>query len=261
MNVLLDTNIIIHREASKVVNQDIGLLFYWLDKLKHSKFIHPVTIEELNRHADPNTKASMTIKINSYNQIRNSTAIGKELALISKKVDSNPNDLNDTKILNEVLNERVHLLISEDKKIHLKAKMLGISERVFTIDQFLEKATSENPDLVNYKVLAVKKVDFAAVKLDDPFFDSFREDYKEFDKWFQRKADETAYVCYNDDVLSAFLYIKVEDEKEDYSMITPLFQRKKRLKIGTFKVISNGFRIGERFLKVVLDNALQYHLD
>ena len=32
MKVLLDTNIIIHREASKVVNQDVGTLFKWLDK-------------------------------------------------------------------------------------------------------------------------------------------------------------------------------------------------------------------------------------
>jgi hypothetical protein len=28
------------------------------------------------------------------------------------------------------------------------------------------------------------------------------------------------------------------------------------LKIGTFKVINNGFRLGERFLKVIFDNAL-----
>lgn len=32
MRALLDTNIIIHREASKTVNQDIGTLFKWLEK-------------------------------------------------------------------------------------------------------------------------------------------------------------------------------------------------------------------------------------
>ena len=35
MKVLLDTNIIIHREASKIYNLDIGQLFNWLDKLKY----------------------------------------------------------------------------------------------------------------------------------------------------------------------------------------------------------------------------------
>ena len=67
MKVLLDSNIIIHREASKVKNQDIGILFNWIDKLKDSKFIHPVTVEELNRNQDQNTVATMGIKIASYN--------------------------------------------------------------------------------------------------------------------------------------------------------------------------------------------------
>ena len=40
--ILLDTNIIIHREATTVVNQDIGILFNWIDKLKYSKYIHPL---------------------------------------------------------------------------------------------------------------------------------------------------------------------------------------------------------------------------
>ena len=34
--------------------------------------------------------------------------------------------------------------------------------------------------------------------------------------------------------------------------------KKKRLKIGTFKVTSNGIKLGERFLKIIFDNARQY---
>ena len=37
--------------------------------------------------------------------------------------------------------------------------------------------------------------------------------------------------------------------------------QKKSLKIGTFKVVSNGVRLGERFLKIVFDNALQNKVD
>jgi len=258
MKVLLDTNIIIHREASKVVNQDIGVLFNWIDKLKYSKYIHPITIEELNRNRDSKTVETMNIKIGSYNLIRNLAPTSIPLEAVSKKVDTTPNDLSDTQILNEVFCDRVDILISEDKKIHIKAQLLGIADKVFKIDQFLEKVTIENPDLVDYKVLAVKKVDFAQVNLRDSFFDSFREDYIDFDKWFNRKADEIAYICYSNNILSAFLYIKVEDDNENYSDIEPGFKKKKRLKIGTFKVTSNGFKIGERFLKIIFDNALQY---
>lgn len=260
MKVLLDTNIIIHREASKVINQDIGILFYWIDKLKYEKFIHPATVEELNRNKDPQTVATMAIKIKSYNLIKNLAHTSQILEQVSKQIDTVANDENDTKILNEVFCDRVDILISEDKKIHTKALLLGISDKVFKIDQFLEKVTTENPGLVDYKVLAVKKVYFAKVDLQDTFFDSFREDYNEFDNWFNKKADEVAYVCYNNNVLSAFLYIKVEEEKENYSDIEPNFKRKKRLKIGTLKVTSNGFKIGERFLKIIFDNALQYNV-
>lgn len=258
IKILLDTNIIIHREATKVVNQDIGVLFNWIDKLKYSKYIHPLTIEELNRNKDSKTVEMMNIKTESYNIIKNTAPTNEILEKVSEKIDVNINDRNDSLILNEVLCDRVDILISEDKKIHTKAELLGISDKVFKIEQFLEKVVAENPDLVDYKVLAVKKVDFAEVDLQNTFFDSFRKDYNGFDKWFNKKADETAYVCYSNNELSAFLYIKVEDEGENYADITPSFSRKKRLKIGTLKVTSNGFKIGERFLKIIFDNALQY---
>lgn len=261
MKVLLDTNIIIHREASKISKQDIGQLFNWLDKLKYSKYVHPLTIEELNRNKDEKTVATMNIKIESYNKIKNIAVLGDRIKQVSLQIDTVGNDINDTQILNEVFEERVDILITEDKKIHTKAKALGIAERVFRIQTFLEKVTSENPELIDYKILSVQKVDFAKVNIKDEFFDSFRDDYKEFDKWFNKKTDEICYVCYSENQLTAFLFIKREDENENYSNISPAFQTKKRLKIGTFKVTANGYKIGERFLKIIFDNALQYRID
>jgi len=41
----------------------------------------------------------------------------------------------------------------------------------------------------------------------------------------------------------------------------PPLPRKKRLKIGTLKVTLNGFRLGERFLKIVFDNAIRFKVD
>ena len=62
-------------------------------------------------------------------------------------------------------------------------------------------------------------------------------------------------------MLLSFLYLKVEGPDEDYSNIDPVLPPKKRLKIGTFKVINNGFRLGERFLKIIFDNALKNQVD
>jgi len=258
MRILLDTNIIIHREANRVTNPDIGYLFLWLDKLKLTKCIHPLTVDELNRYKDSESVRTMNIKIGNYHLLKTQAPFEGKITEISSKVDINENDINDSKILNEVYSGRVDILISEDKKIHTKANLLNIAEKVFKIDAFLEKVTAENPDLVDYKILAVKKLYFGEVNLNDPFFNSFREDYQypPFDEWFKKKSDEISYVCFQNDTLSAFLFIKTEDEDENYSDITPSFSKKRRLKIGTFKVTSNGYKIGERFLKIIFDNAL-----
>ncbi|MDQ6528423.1 PIN domain-containing protein [Flavobacterium sp. LHD-85] len=261
MKVLLDTNIIIHREANKIYKPEIGQLFKWIDNLKYSKYIHPLTVEELKRYRDLNALDTMSIKIESYNLLKHQAPLGEEILKVSKKIDNQDNDINDTQILNEVYEGRVNILISEDKKIHTKANLLGISNKVYKIQTFLEKVISENPELVNYKVLSVQKVDFAKVNIKDSFFDSFREDYKEFDIWFNDKSEESCYVCYSDGNLTAFLFVKIESEKENYSNISPFFQPKKRLKIGTLKVTGNGYKIGERFLKTIFDNALQYNVE
>tara|TARA_R110002012_G_scaffold292278_1_gene487417 strand:+ start:1795 stop:3315 length:1521 start_codon:yes stop_codon:yes gene_type:complete len=261
MRVLLDTNIIIHREANRIIQQDIGQLYKWLDNLHYKKLVHPITLSEIERYKNSQVVETFSIKLDSYNQIKHTLPLGLKIKEVSKKIDVNKNDKNDTELLNEVFEERVDYLISQDKKIHTKAKLLGIENRVFKIESFLEKVTSENPELVDYSVLAVKKADFAEVDISDQFFDSFKQDYQEFEKWFRKKSDNVCYVCYNNKELAAFLYIKVEDEKEDYSQIKPNFKRKKRLKIGTLKVVSNGYKIGERFLKIVFDNAIQYGVD
>lgn len=261
MKVLLDTNIIIHRETSKVIEHDIGQLFNWIDKLHYEKYIHPITISEIESYQDKQVVETYSIKLDSYNRIKHQLPLSEKIQNISSEFDKNDNDINDTHLLNEIFENRIDLLITQDKKIHLKAKELGISDKVFKIQSFLEKVTSENPELVEYNVLAVKKADFAEVDLTDNFFDSFREDYSEFDNWFKSKFDKVCYICYSDNNLTAFLYIKVEDETENYSEIKPVFHKKKRLKIGTLKVVSNGYKIGERFLKIVFDNAIQYKVD
>ncbi|CAD0003879.1 PIN domain-containing protein [Flavobacterium salmonis] len=261
MKILLDTNIIIHREANKIYKPEIGQLFKWIDNLKYSKYIHPLTVEELERYKDPNALGTMSIKIESYNLLKHQAPLGQQILKVSKNIDSQHNDINDTQILNEVYEGRVDILISEDKKIHTKANLLGIGDKVFKIQNFLEKVISENPELVDYKVLSVQKVDFAEVNIKDDFFNSFREDYAEFDKWFNKKSDDICYVCYSENQLTAFLFIKREDENENYSNLSPVFQPKKRLKIGTFKVTANGYKIGERFLKIIFDNALQFRVD
>ena len=70
MRVLLDTNIIIHREAYKVSNLSIGQLFRWLDWLKYTKCIHPITIKEIGKFGNADVVRSMGIKMESYHELK-----------------------------------------------------------------------------------------------------------------------------------------------------------------------------------------------
>lgn len=258
MRALLDTNILIHREAPVVVLQNIGLVFNWLDRLGYEKCVHPVSIQEIEQHEDERIRRSFAAKVASYRLLRAPAPITPEIQALSDEVDLNENDRNDSKILNELYAERVDLLITEDRQIARKADRLGIGDRVFTIDAFLEKVVAENPDLIEYRVLSVKKSLFGEVDLADPFFDSFREEYPDFNRWFNRKSEEPAYVCFNErGSLVAFLYLKGEGVREPYPDIVPPFSPKRRLKIGSFKVELNGFKLGERFLKIIFDNAVK----
>ena len=262
MKALLDTNIIIHREANKIVSQDIGILYRWLDRGQYTKCIHSATIAEVKKNPNKETVDLFLVKLESYEVIEIPSPLQDEVKTVSEQFDTTDNDKVDTVLLNEVFVGRVDILITEDKKIHKKALELGIQDKVFTIDSFLEKTFAEHPELVNYKVLNVQKLKFGKIDLNDTFFNSLKEDYAGFDKWFIKKYDEEAYITINSNngMLLSFLYLKVEDENENYSNINPQFSSKRRLKIGTFKVISNGFRLGERFMKIIFDNALKNHV-
>ena len=260
MKILLDTNIVIHREAATVVDEDIGVLFRWLDNLHHTKCIHPVTVAELEKHEDPKVRKSIKIKLANYNVLKTKAPMSDEVRRISEELDRSQNDLDDTLIINELYSGRVDALITEDKKLLNKASSLGIIDRVYTIDAFLEKVTAENPELADYKVLSVQKYHFGDLDLADGFLASFKEDYPGYEVWFNRKADETVYVCLSESKPIALLYLKVEGEGEDYTDIHPPLPKNKRLKIGSFKVALNGFRLGERFLKIIFDNALRFRV-
>lgn len=261
MKVLLDTNIIVHREAFKASHLSIGQLYRWLDETKCTKCIHPITAAEISSHANAETVKSMGIKLEAYYILKTTAPVNDAVQSIINTQDKSQNDINDTLLLNEVVEGRIDIFITEDRKIHKKATQLGVAERVYTISKFVEKSIEEHPELINYKVLSVEKVFFGNINVADPFFDSFRSDYPGFDKWFAKKSDEIAYVCNYKNTLIGFLYLKIEDIDENYGDIVPAFEKGKRLKIGTLKVGVNGYRVGERFLKIVFDNALVNKVD
>lgn len=256
--VLLDTNIIVHRERGDLIYiKDIGTLFNWLDKLHYEKCIHPDSQRELEGHKDPRVVETMLAKIRNYNVLKTVSKDDRAIESIRVKYDNSRSDEIDTNLVREVYNGRVDYLITEDRRMHRKAAELNIGDKLFTVETFLEKCVLENPELTDYKVLSIKKTYFGDLNIDDTFFESFKEDYKEFADWFNRKSDKVGYVCTSENGILAFLYLKKEEPDEPYHDIQPQFAPALRLKIGTFKVSLNGYKLGERFMKIIFDNAFR----
>ena len=98
---------------------------------------------------------------------------------------------------------------------------------------------------------------FSQIPLTDPFFNSLKADYPGFEAWFAKKIQNAAhaYVLYGEDGrLQAFLHLKVEEEA--LFDIDPHLPPAKRLKVATFKIDSHNTKLGERFIKKIMDAAL-----
>ena len=95
---------------------------------------------------------------------------------------------------------------------------------------------------------------FRDISVDDPFFSSLKQDYREFSLWFKSKNSETAYAHYIDRKLSGFMYLKIEEgEVPD---VQPPLVSLRRTKIGSLKVDAHGTKLGERLIKKSIDYAL-----
>lgn len=261
MRALLDTNIVIHRENVKATNLSIGQLFHWLDVLHYEKIIHPYTVNELRKYSSEQIQALYDAKLAAYTQMKSVAIQSSDFKKLLDDTPKTDNDIIDNQLLFELYCGRADIIITEDRKMRIKAQKLGIADKVFTINAFITKATAENPDLIEYKFLSVRKEVFGKIDVKNAFFDTFREAYPGFEKWFSKKCDEEAYVSRNDrGEILGFLYLKTEDENENYNDISPAFKPMRRLKVGTFKVEASGFRLGERFIKIIFDNAIERHL-
>lgn len=105
---------------------------------------------------------------------------------------------------------------------------------------------------MDYKFLYLK---FKEIDINDDFFTSLKNDYKEFEDWFNRKSEDFAYVQKINDKIEGFLYLKKETGPIDD--IDPIIDCDVAIKIGTMKINPHGTRLGERFIKKALDFAIQ----
>jgi predicted nucleic acid-binding protein/uncharacterized protein YfkK (UPF0435 family) len=257
MRVLLDTNIFIHRETDHIISHDLQQLLSVLNKLKTELLIHPLSLEEIRGDQDTRRQAVMLSKIGAYPLLEMPPVPEEDpkfFNIIEQKDEAH--DLIDNHILYTVYKDAVDFLVTEDRDIHKKAVKLGIDNRVLLIAEAL---TVFHGHLQKDSIIippALERKPVYNLNLSDPFFNSLKEEYPDFDDWFKKVKREgrNCLVNYKDDgSIGALLVYKLEDEPIDAIPKTP---RKKRIKLSTFKVAQFGYKIGELFIKLSIDIAI-----
>ena len=254
--VLLDTNIIVYRESDNVRKENIGLLYNIIDNdVDMVKFIHPIIKKELLQNIYDEKRRILLERLKSYNMLeRTSSRFGDQFKQKVSFLNKDINDELDDVILNEVYNNNVDLLITEDKKMKRKSVLLNIQDRVMNMKEFIYINKKEKK--VNHDILDIYKKKMGSLDINDEFFKDLKKNYPGFESWFHRKKDEDAYCYMEGDNLLALLFLKNEEiGDDDYQDIIPTMKINRKLKISTFKVDVQHKKIGERFMKIIFDQA------
>lgn len=260
IKVLLDTNIFIYLEDNKVLEDKVLQLTKRLfDSDEYKIVIHPRTKEEIEKMKDSNQKKIFKSKIAIYKQIINPPVADQSFhKLVGCK---NSHDEIDNDLLFSIKRNCVSYLITNDFELKKKSSKVGLNDRVLLIDEALDlfKPISEpkvkKPPFIEEKFLY-------QLDINDSFFDSLKEDYSDFEKWFEnkQKQGEKAFVTIEDNKITSFLMLKEEDETEKYESFEKKLSPLKRLKVSTMKVANTGKRIGETFIKIMIQKAISINV-
>ena len=256
--ILLDTNMFIYILDHHVLEPRVEKLTRMLlDSDEYKIVIHPKTILEAQKIKNDELKEIFTSKLRIYKQIDDPPIPTKEFIQLVRATSDN--DIIDCDLLYSVKQNCVSYFITNDIRLKKKSLKIGLSDRVLNIDEALEKFKPKKEETIEMPVF-IKEDYLRNMEIADPFFDSLRDDYENFDGWFQKKQGEgkKAFIIRNNDrQVTSFLMLKEEAADDDDDTFLKKLPQVKRLKVSTFKVTEKGKRIGETFIKIMMRFAIQ----
>ena len=190
MKIIFDTNILIHIEDPKELSKNLQDLMKLFREHGHQIFIHPASLKDIDNDQDENRKKIILSKLKGYPLIESPPKPTDEFLSVVG-LSSKSNEINDTEILFAIQKNTADFLITEDYGLQKKAIRANLEDRVFSIDSALDYFKN----LYARKVIShpLLKEDFLRnLDIEDPFFDSLKEDYEDpkFRKWFKEKSIE-----------------------------------------------------------------------
>jgi GNAT superfamily N-acetyltransferase len=250
LRFLLDTNVLIPLQDSyQILERNLANFVRLAGLGGHQLLFHAATVADFERDRDKERKRRNLERLAQYSMLDRTPPCPWN------NTDTSPNDVCDNEILYALECDAIHVLVTEDRGIHAKARSIGLGDRVYTIqtaEDWLRRL--HEPRQVELPNIDDVPLHSLTPDLHLPFFDSLRDGYGgvEFDRWFRDKARENRRTwVYRDEgrELAAMCIYAVQHDQEVTESGVRLAGA--ALKLCTFKVgeTVRGRKIGELFLK------------
>lgn len=249
---LIDTNVIIHLEDNRTVEPAFSAFISLAAKHKVDILVHEAARDDIARDKDASRRAISLSKLSKFqilSKVRGLTSsdLEREFGPLPRH-----NDIVDATLLHALRIGAADFLVTQDRGLHDRARRYSaeIGRRVlYVADAVQLLRTTFEP--IETPVRFIEEVQAHCIPLTDTIFDSLREDYEGFDKWWTEKCVKQRRPCWIvDDGGIAGLLVRKDETGAD----TDATQKaNKILKICTLKVRpeKRGLKIGELLLKKV----------
>ena len=261
--LLIDTNVFIGLEDQREVAPEFAKLVQLSNQHSVHLFVHDAALTDINRDTDiarRNVSLSKLKKFELLNKVKQPTR-----AVLEQRFGAmpKPNDVVDVALLHALDIGAIDFLVTEDQGIHGRARRATppLADRVLTVvDAVAWLRASFEPTRVILPF--VEEMPAHAIDQADDIFDSLRQGYPDFDKWWRNKCVREHRPCWAvtiDDELAGLVVRK----EETYADARTKHPGPKILKVCTFKVKPKyrGEKLGELLLKQVIRFAQKNAFD
>lgn len=264
MNILISTEILLSCISSDKRDEGLSLLFSWIKKAGGTCYTDYNTLILLHQLKPEGLFSELKeIKIFQTPRKLHPRLLSLKHSVEGMQHVNIPNIASLLRQINWLIYDDADYIVSENELLHSLASTMQVDERVYNVEDFIEKLCSENRDKDIDKGIAIHKVKFGTLKFNDPFFDSFKSDYDPYyTEWFHKKADDDVYVAHDEyGKIRGLLKLKIEEPTDIDTSIEPRMRAARRLKICSLKAHITRQKLGQRFMRIIFETALTHKVE